>query len=212
MISKIVSGPYSVFAMPMPKTYRKYMILKIVCGQYSVFAMQMSKTQWKFIIFKIVRWQYNVFCNVNIQNIMETTDFRNCACTVQRFCNANFKNTIKTSRILQISSKAHPTGPECLMQTAYRQEQKIAKCASQNKKHGREARFDSGEYAFGSTKTDAGRYVACFCLYCDFSKSIKIRYDVPSKWIIKSQQNATWFKLGPKSPQLCTSKTLLKPF
>ena len=67
----------------------------------------------------------------------------------------------------------------------------MAKCTSKNQKYEGEAQFDSGEYAFGPTKTDAGRYSACFFLYCDWSTSIKMHYDFHPKWVIKSQQNAT---------------------
>ena len=37
----------------------------------------------------------------------------------------------------------------------------MAKCSSNKQKYEGEAQFDSGEYAFGPTKTDAGRYSAC---------------------------------------------------
>ena len=76
-----------------------------------------------------------------------------------------------------------------------------------NQKYGCEAQFDSGEYAFESTKIDAGRKRVYFYLCSDLLKSMKTYNDFPSKWIIKSQQTAACFKLGPTYSQHGASTT-----
>ena len=44
MILKSLRGLYNVFAMPMPKTKGKYIVINILSRQYNVFTMTMPKT------------------------------------------------------------------------------------------------------------------------------------------------------------------------